>query len=92
MLFLFLCCSLQAQRVTNLRAEQSGQDIVVLYLFESKSPGEVELFLSRDNGVSWSVLNQSVSGDIGKNISKGEKRILWKVLDERQERLSRACI
>jgi len=37
-----------------------------------------------DNGVSWSVLNQSVSGDIGKNISKGEKLILWKVLDERQ--------
>ena len=80
-----VCCSLQAQRVTNLRAEQSGQDIVILYLLESKSTCEVELFLSIDNGFSWSVLNQSVSGDIGKNISKGEKRILWKVLDERQE-------
>ena len=87
--FLFLAiaigCSAQAQKVNNLRAEQRGQDIVILYSLETNSPCEITLLLSLDNGISWSPLQQSISGDVGKNVTKGDKQILWKVLEDRQE-------
>ena len=80
-----LCLSAQAQKVSNIRAEQRGQDIVVFYSLETTSPCEVSLLLSQDNGVTWSGPLKNVSGDVGKNISAGEKTIIWKVLEEREQ-------
>ena len=80
-----LCLSAQAQKVSNIRAEQRGQDIVVLYSLETTSPCEVSLLLSQDNGVNWGSPLKYVSGDVGKNISAGEKQITWKVLEEREQ-------
>jgi formylglycine-generating enzyme required for sulfatase activity len=74
----------QAQKVSNIRAEQRGQDIVVLYLLEVTTPCEVNLLLSQDNGATWSAPLKIVSGDVGKNISAGEKQITWKVLEEQE--------
>jgi formylglycine-generating enzyme required for sulfatase activity len=80
-----LCFTAQAQKVSNIRAEQRGQDIVVLYSLETTSPCEVNLLLSQDNGATWSTPLKNVSGDVGKNISAGEKQITWKVLEEREQ-------
>ena len=80
-----LCLSAQAQKVSNIRAEQRGQDIVVLYSLETTSPCEVSLLLSQDNGVTWGSPLKNVSGDVGKNIAAGEKQINWKVLEEREQ-------
>ena len=80
-----LCLSTQAQKVSNIRAEQRGQDIVVLYSLETTSPCEVSLLLSQDNGITWSAPLKNVSGDVGKNISAGQKSITWKVLEERDQ-------
>ena len=74
-----------AQKVSNVRAEQRGQDIVVFYSLETNSPCEVSLLLSQDNGVTWGAPLKNVSGDVGKNISAGEKQIIWKVLEEREQ-------
>lgn len=86
--FLIMFCGLsilsQAQKVSNIRAEQRGQEIVVLYSFEAASPCEVSLLLSQDNGATWSAPLKNVSGDVGKNISAGEKQITWKVLEEQE--------
>ena len=79
-----LCLSAHAQKVSNIRAEQLGQEIVVLYSLEATSSCEVSLLLSQDNGVTWSAPLKNVSGDVGKNISGGEKQITWKVLDEQE--------
>jgi formylglycine-generating enzyme required for sulfatase activity len=79
-----LCFSAQAQKVSNIRAEQRGQDIVVLYSLETTSPCEVSLLLSQDKGTTWSLPLKSVSGDVGKNVSAGEKYITWKVLEEQE--------
>ena len=84
-IFSLLCLSTQAQKVSNIRAEQRGQDIVVLYSLETTSPCEVSLLLSQDNGVTWGSPLKNVSGDVGKNIAAGEKQINWKVLEEREE-------
>jgi formylglycine-generating enzyme required for sulfatase activity len=43
------------------------------------------LLLSQDNGVTWGAPLKNVSGDVGKNISAGEKQINWKVLEEREQ-------
>jgi hypothetical protein len=84
-ILLVLCLSAQAQTVSNVRAEQRGQDIVILYSLETTSPCEASLLLSQDNGVTWSSALKNVTGDIGKNISSGEKQITWNVLDEREQ-------
>jgi hypothetical protein len=77
------CITAQAQKISNIRAEQHGQDIVVLYSLETTSPCEVRLFLSQDNGATWGSALKNVSGDVGENISAGEKKITWKVLEDR---------
>ena len=84
-IFSLLCLFAQAQKVSNIRAEQRGQDIVVLYSLETTSPCEVSLLLSQDNGATWSKPLENVSGDVGKNIAAGEKEITWKVLEEREQ-------
>ena len=84
-ILLVLCLSAQAQKVSNIRAEQRGQDIVVFYTLETISPCEVSLLLSQDNGYTWSAPLKNVSGDVGKNIVAGEKKISWKVLEEREQ-------
>ena len=80
-----LYLSAQAQKVSNIRAEQSGQDIVILYSLETTSPCDVSLLLSQDNGATWSLPLKNVSGDVGKNIIAGEKQITWRVLEEREQ-------
>jgi FKBP-type peptidyl-prolyl cis-trans isomerase len=80
-----LCLSAQAQKVSNIRAEQRGQDIVVLYSLETSSACEVNLLVSQDSGSTWSALLQNVSGDVGKNIAAGEKQVTWKVLEDREQ-------
>jgi formylglycine-generating enzyme required for sulfatase activity len=80
-----LFLSAQAQKVSNIRAEQRGQEIVVLYSLEATSPCEVSLLLSQDNGVTWGAPLKNVSGDVGKSITAGEKQINWKVLEEREQ-------
>ena len=79
LIFLFVFFSTQAQKVSDIRAEQRGQEIVVLYSLETTSPCEVSLLLSQDNGVTWGSPLKNVSGDVGKNIAAGEKQINWKV-------------
>lgn len=81
---IFFCISTQAQKVSNVHAEQRGQDIVVLYSLETSSPCEVSLLLSQDNGATWSIPLKNVAGDVGKNIAAGEKQITWKVLEEQE--------
>ena len=86
-ILMVLCLSAHAQIVTNVRAEQKGVDIVISYFLESDSLSEVALFLSLDNGLSWSKALDNVSGDVGKVINSGEKQIVWSVLENRLQLL-----
>jgi formylglycine-generating enzyme required for sulfatase activity len=80
-----LCITAQAQKVSNVHAEQRGQEIVVFYSLETSSPCEVSLVLSQNNGATWSSALKNVSGDVGKNITAGNKQITWNVLEEREQ-------
>ena len=82
---LFFSYTSIAQRISNVRADQEGQDIVIRYTLHTIIPCGVTLSISIDNGVSWSEPLFFVFGDVGKMVSSGEKRIVWKVLEEREK-------
>jgi len=74
-----------AQRVTNVRAEQQGHDLVISYALEADGPVNVDLFVSADQGRNWQGPLSNCSGDVGKNVVAGaSKRILWAVLQDRE--------
>jgi len=75
----------QGQSVTNVTAEQQGQDLVVSYALEADGPVGVNLFVSTDQGKSWQGPLSNCSGDVGGNVAAGgDKRIRWAVLQERE--------
>lgn len=80
--FLLLFNFINAQTVSSVLAEQQGNELVINYNLISSSPCNVDLYLSQNGGKSWVGPLQKVSGDVGKNIARGEKEIRWIVLEE----------
>jgi uncharacterized protein (TIGR02145 family) len=79
-----LACA-SAQRVTNVTAEQQGQELLIHYHLEADGPVEVLLYLSTDRGSRWEGPLKSCSGDVGPNVAPGSgKRIRWEVLKDRE--------
>jgi len=67
-----------AQKVTNVRSEQKGQDIVVWYDLSGKADISVSMYI---NGKKKPITR--LSGDVGKRINKGiDRKIVWNVLSE----------
>jgi hypothetical protein len=87
-LLLALLCTAghtRAQRVTNVTAEQQGQELLIHYHLEAEGPVEVLLYLSTDRGSRWEGPLKSCSGDVGPNVAPGtDKRIRWEVLKDRE--------
>jgi uncharacterized protein (TIGR02145 family) len=86
-LLALLCTALhtRAQRVTNVTAEQQGQELLIHYHLEADGPVEVQLYLSTDRGSRWEGPLKSCSGDVGPNVAPGtDKRIRWEVLKDRE--------
>jgi uncharacterized protein (TIGR02145 family) len=82
---LALALHMQAQRVTNVTAEQQGQELLIHYHLEAEGPVEVLLYLSTDRGSRWEGPLKSCSGDVGPNVAPGtDKRIRWEVLKDRE--------
>ena len=77
--------SISSQTVQNVYATQSGNDILVNYTLETSSQCEVSLFFSSDSGVTWQGPLTDCTGDLGKNISGGQKQIKWNVLANRDQ-------
>jgi uncharacterized protein (TIGR02145 family) len=87
LLLTLLCTALhtRAQRVTNVTAEQLGQELLIHYHLEADGPVEVLLYLSTDRGSRWEGPLKSCSGDVGPNVAPGSgKRIRWEVLKDRE--------
>ncbi len=84
-LLLFDLSTTYAQKVTNITAEQVGQNIQVSYNLETESHCTISLFYSTDNGSTWQGPLKKVSGDVGEKISSGNKKITWDVLNEMEQ-------
>jgi sulfatase modifying factor 1 len=83
--FLFAISKLSAQSVSSVELSQEGKTMVIEYLLQAEAPQEILLYFSTDGGKTFSEPLQKVSGDVGKGVSSGQKRIVWNVLEEVQE-------
>ena len=65
------------ENVSSVNAYQEGKNIVITYQLSKRS--NISVYVSTDGGKKFSSL-KSISGDFGKNVSSGAKRIIWNVL------------
>ncbi len=75
----------KAQSVSRVEMSQEGKTLVVEYVLEASEPQEILLYLSQDGGKTFSKPLEKVSGDVGKGIVPGNKRMVWNVLEELPE-------
>lgn len=76
---------MQAQIVSAVTAAQQGNELVISYALSSEVPCDVSLFVSLNEGKSWTGPLVHVSGDVGKNVSAGNRSIRWQVLEEQSQ-------
>jgi sulfatase modifying factor 1 len=81
-IFLFAISKLSAQSVSSVELSQEGKTMVIEYLLQATTPQEILLYFSTDGGKTFSEPLQKVSGDVGKGVAAGKKRIVWNVLEE----------
>ncbi|NDC10336.1 MAG: hypothetical protein EBZ75_13550, partial [Oxalobacteraceae bacterium] len=74
-----------SQTVSQVTAEQQGQNVVVHYQLLTETPCEVSLLVSLDRGNTWSEPLGHCTGDVGENIGTGAHSITWNVLADRTE-------
>ncbi len=72
-----------AQTVTNVVARQVGNTVEVTY--DLDKPAEVSLLLSQDGGVNYAATPKSMTGDVGKGVTAGHKKIVWNLLNDRTD-------
>lgn len=81
-----------AQKVENVVAEVSGNDIHIFYDLSDlpeNQPVYVRVFFSSDNGISYGDPLKSVTGDVGMVVGPGkQKQIIWDVFSEVDELVS----
>ena len=84
-LFVLPVAMVSAQNISNVDFHQVGDEIVITYDLDETSP--IGAYVSLDGGKSYKEMH-SVRGDIGRAVSLGKKRMLWKVLNDIPEGLS----
>ena len=68
--------------VSSVNAYQEGKNIVITYQLSERS--NISVYVSTDGGKKYSSI-MNISGDFGKNVSSGAKRIIWNVLADYEE-------
>ena len=88
-LFVALCvatvCAL-AQKVTNAAFEQVGKQVRITYQLDKTA--DIQVLLSTDGGKTFGSPLRAVTGDVGKNVTAGNKTIVWSPLEEREKLVS----
>ncbi len=74
-----------AQKLTNVSVRQEQSSIIVTYNIVTKTPCKIALYVSMNGGTTWQGPLKKVLGDIGANVSSGNKSITWNVLEEFEE-------
>ena len=74
-----------AQKVSNIVFRQEQSNIIVSYNLETKTPCKITLFVSTNDGNTWTGPLKKITGDIGAKITTGSHSITWNVLEEFEE-------
>ena len=88
-MFVALCvatvCAL-AQKVTNAAFEQVGKQVRITYQLDKTA--DIQVLLSTDGGKTFGTPLRAVTGDAGKNVTAGNKTIVWSPLEEMEKLVS----
>jgi hypothetical protein len=88
-LFVALCvatvCAL-AQKVTKADFEQVGKQVRIMYQLDKTT--DIQVLLSTDGGKTFGSPLRAVTGDAGKNVTAGNKTIVWSPLEEMEKLVS----
>jgi hypothetical protein len=86
LLFFFSCFSpVYSQTISNIRTVQSGNNIIIYYSLSGAKFNQilnVSIYLSKDGGRTFQGPLFAVSGDVGENVTMGNKKITWEVFRE----------
>lgn len=77
--------SLRAQEISNIRVQQEGKTVVILYDLtgESGVKYSITVLVSDDGGKTFAIKPKSLSGDAGAGVLPGKSRkIVWDVLKD----------
>lgn len=78
-IFLYLPFSLNAQKIENLRIKKLDNKINVFFDITQEKAGQlfdVEILCSNNQGVSYNVPINTLSGDVGNNIEGGLNKLI----------------
>ena len=78
-------CAL-AQKVTNAAFEQVGRQVRITYQLDKTA--DIQVLLSTDGGKTFGTPLRAVTGDAGKNVTAGNKTIVWSPLEEMEKLVS----
>ena len=86
LLFFFFCfSSIYSQTISKIRTVQSGNNIIINYSISGARFNQsfnISVYVSRDGGRTFQGPLTAVSGDVGKNVTPGNKKIAWEVFKE----------
>lgn len=80
LLFLLAGSDLRAQTVRNVDFQQEGNNVIVTYDLDGRAT--IAVSVSQDGGSTYGPALQRVTGDVGRGVEPGRKRIVWDVLAE----------
>ncbi len=75
----------QAQNINNISFKQSGKFVEISYelsMLREFEKANVSIYVSANGGESFVGPLKEVTGDVGENISNGEKKVFWEVFNE----------
>ena len=80
LLFLFSSFSLFSQRVSNANFTQVGKTVEITYTLDKQA--DIAVYLSTDGGKTFGQPLRAVSGDAGKAVQPGNRKIVWSPFEE----------
>ncbi len=89
-LFLCLFCVYQyvtAQQIKNVKARQQGEEIIINYELVADDDNQtfvVSVQLYEGETPDYIPKNRSLRGDVGENITRGKKQIIWAITEDIQ--------
>jgi len=81
---LLFLAPISAQTISNVVAKQVGNTAVITYDLQCEDGVDISLFFSDDGGNTFKGPLKKVTGDVGSNITKGNRSITWNTLQEQE--------
>jgi len=87
LLMMLIASAVFSQNVTHVESQQVGNTIEITYHLDMQA--NISILMSENGGEGLVAFKKisAISGDVGKNVSPGHKKIVWDVLAERDKLL-----